>query len=77
MLTEVEKYNHILIQVISTKFHDPFSIPRVFISDLVEKEDAKEINAFLGQSFNHHAVTRLFIHKVLHHYAQWVKIRIA
>ena len=77
MLTEVEKYNHILIQDINAKFRDLFSIPRVFISDLVKKEDVKEINAFWGESFNHHAVTRLFIHKALHHYAKWVKIRIA
>jgi len=32
---------------------------------------------FLGQSFNHHVVIRLFIHKVLHHYAKLIKIRIA
>jgi len=50
--------------------------PRVFISDLVEKEDAKEIKASLGHSFNHHADIRLFIHKVLHHYAKFIKIRI-
>ena len=75
MFTEVELYKLILIQVINTKFHeDPFSSPRVFISDLVEKDDAKKIYAFLGTDygmcFNHHAVTRLFIHKVLHYYAK-------
>jgi hypothetical protein len=50
---------------------------RVCISDLLKKEDVKEINAFLGQSINHHAVIRLFIRKVLHHYAKLIKIRIA